>query len=229
MILYHGTNAEFEFIDLGKCPVTRDFGRGFYTTKIKEHAERRAQDKVRTEGGKPSVLEFNYNMAEAKAAYPLLRIKHFENISEEWALFIMHNRMRGENEPEHDYDIVEGPVANDKMFQQFRLYKTNRIGLASFVKSLAYSRESTHQVAFCTERAIEWLIDYNQPPRFKVEEITVKLIMVLIEKQDFTDMKAQETVYHSATFSRLADFSTKLYRKTWQEIYEQLKQELKRK
>jgi predicted transcriptional regulator YdeE len=43
----------------------------------------------------------------------------------------------------------------------------------------------------------------------------------VILEEDFTDMKAQETVYHSATFSRLADFSTKLYRKTWQEIYEQ--------
>ena len=30
MILYHGTNVEFEFIELSRSKPNKDFGRGFY-------------------------------------------------------------------------------------------------------------------------------------------------------------------------------------------------------
>lgn len=39
MILYHGSNLHFEKIDLSKSKDKRDFGRGFYTTAIREQAE----------------------------------------------------------------------------------------------------------------------------------------------------------------------------------------------
>ena len=39
LILYHGTNCNFDTVDLGKAKDKRDFGRGFYTTTLKEQAE----------------------------------------------------------------------------------------------------------------------------------------------------------------------------------------------
>ena len=38
MILFHGTNQDFEAIDLSKCSPYKDFGRGFYLTDICEQA-----------------------------------------------------------------------------------------------------------------------------------------------------------------------------------------------
>ena len=38
MIVYHGTNRNFDKIDLTKSKDNRDFGKGFYTTSLPEQA-----------------------------------------------------------------------------------------------------------------------------------------------------------------------------------------------
>ena len=35
MKLYHGTNCDFQQIDLKKCKPNKDFGQGFYLTDIR--------------------------------------------------------------------------------------------------------------------------------------------------------------------------------------------------
>ena len=223
MKLYHGTNVEFEFIDIEYCPPHRDFGRGFYTTQIKIHAEQRAQDKVAKEGGTAIVKELEFS--ETMFDDPALRVKRFAEADEEWALFVMHNRTLPEDAAGHDYDIVEGPVANDKMFKQFNLYKRNQLKLAKFVKSLKHS-EPTHQIAFCSERALDILFDYNDDPRTKINDIVVALTIALMEEKGWSDDEAQKTVYNSLVFDKLENQSSGLYLSRWQKIYEMLKQEL---
>ena len=39
MILYHGSNHDFNSVDLLKSKDRRDFGKGFYTTTLKEQAQ----------------------------------------------------------------------------------------------------------------------------------------------------------------------------------------------
>lgn len=39
MKVYHGSYTEIETIDLTKGELQRDFGRGFYVTKLREQAE----------------------------------------------------------------------------------------------------------------------------------------------------------------------------------------------
>ncbi|MCL2597848.1 MAG: DUF3990 domain-containing protein [Paludibacter sp.] len=36
MRVYHGSYTEIQEIDLSKCEIGKDFGQGFYVTKIKE-------------------------------------------------------------------------------------------------------------------------------------------------------------------------------------------------
>jgi len=36
MRVYHGSYTKIDVIDLEKCEIGKDFGRGFYVTKIKE-------------------------------------------------------------------------------------------------------------------------------------------------------------------------------------------------
>jgi hypothetical protein len=224
MTLYHGTNVRFGCIDLGKCPPDRDFGQGFYLTKIRKHAQRRAQDKVKKEGGEATVFDYKFDLDLVIEEHSDLRVKRFE-VSEEWARFVMFNRLRKPDEPTHDYDIVEGPVADDRMFQQFHRFRTNRIKLQKFVKALTY-REATHQIAFCTERAIDLLLDYSDPPRYKMEETVSELSAALMQDQNLDLIEAMKTVYHSNVFETLTDYANKLYRKPWQEIYHMLQLEL---
>lgn len=85
MILYHGTNTDFDKIDLTKCPPNKDFGRGFYLTPSKHDATLRASDKCAKEQfGVPTVLRFNW----AENNCDDLKIKRFEGVNEEWARFI---------------------------------------------------------------------------------------------------------------------------------------------
>jgi hypothetical protein len=228
MKLYHGTNVEIVGIDLAKCPPDRDFGQAFYTTNIKHHAERRAQETVRRFKGVVNVIEFVFDFDEIISANPTLRVKRFPEVNEEWARFVMFNRLRKENAPGHEYDIVEGPVANDKMFRQFQLFLTNRIQLSEFTKSLTF-REATHQIAFCSEAAINLLLDYNEPPRYKVEYLVSELSVALKEDRDITEIEALKIIYNSAIFSQLSDYKTYLYRKKWQDIYDMLQRELSKK
>lgn len=44
MILYHGTNMDFEAIDITRSNPYKDFGKGFYLTDIRKQAEELAKD-----------------------------------------------------------------------------------------------------------------------------------------------------------------------------------------
>lgn len=51
MILYHGTNVDFESINLEKSHKYKDFGQGFYLTDIRSQAEQLAAKKAKLFGG----------------------------------------------------------------------------------------------------------------------------------------------------------------------------------
>lgn len=50
MILYHGTNVDFESINLEKSHKYKDFGQGFYLTDIRSQAEQLAAKKAKLFG-----------------------------------------------------------------------------------------------------------------------------------------------------------------------------------
>ena len=60
MKVYHGGVAEIFNIDLSKSQSNKDFGRGFYVTKFRNHAQSWALGVSRRHGGKPVVTEFEF-------------------------------------------------------------------------------------------------------------------------------------------------------------------------
>lgn len=69
-------------------------------------------------------------------------------------------------------------------------------------------------------------IDYNDPPRYKIEELVSELSVALMQDQNVSTLEAMNIVYNSSIFAQLADYSNSLYHKPWQEIYDILKTEL---
>jgi hypothetical protein len=62
MKLYHGTNAEFQHININESRVGKDFGVGFYLTPDKHVAQRQAERKYEQYGiGKAKVYEYYVN------------------------------------------------------------------------------------------------------------------------------------------------------------------------
>lgn len=154
MILYHGTNQDFEQIDLSKSKPNKDFGRGFYLSADYNQALDMAKVKVaQLEAGSPIVLSYEIS----DKAWERLRVLRFENYSEEWARFILLNRNNASNSPVHDYDVVIGPIANDRVGVQLWRYENQVIDLSTLVRNLQYMKGITIQYFFGTEKAIKFL------------------------------------------------------------------------
>ena len=138
MTVYHGgyTAVEHPQIRIGRN--TKDFGTGFYCTVIKEQAQRWAR---RYDVGIVSIYEVRLNMA--------LKIKEFKDMTDEWLDFIAACR----NGVPHDYDVVEGPMADDTIFNYVQSFLDGEISRAAFWE-LAKFKYPTHQISFHTARAL---------------------------------------------------------------------------
>ena len=154
MILYHGTNAVFDEIDLTKSKPNKDFGQGFYLSREFTQAMDMAKIKVeQLESGVPTVITFEADETKMLS----LKVLRFDDYSEEWAKFILLNRNNASRQPAHDYDIVIGPIANDRVGVQLWKYENQSIDLPTLVHNLRNMKGITFQYFFGTERAIKIL------------------------------------------------------------------------
>lgn len=61
MILYHGTNVDFDEIEIKKTRNYKDFGQGFYLTDIRSQAEELAAKRALMFGGTPIVQKYEFD------------------------------------------------------------------------------------------------------------------------------------------------------------------------
>jgi hypothetical protein len=142
-IIYHGSNVEVATPRILQNGFYKDFGYGFYCTSLEKQAKRWAL----TRQGKSVVNKYSYHPDVN------LRILNFEQLSDEWLDFVVECR-RG---IEHNYDIVEGPMADDQIWNFVEWFASGRIPRDSFW-GLAKFNYPTHQIVFCTENALKTLI-----------------------------------------------------------------------
>ncbi len=148
MRLYHGSNVEVRKPSLLRSRKNTDFGRGFYTTTQKEQAEHWTSIKIdRARKGRRVVSVFDVD--DELLSNHELRIREFHGPDEAWLNFVVDCR-KG---IEHDYDLVFGPVANDKVFTVVNLYESGVLSAEAAILQLkAY--KTYDQLSFHTERVI---------------------------------------------------------------------------
>ena len=151
MKIYHGSIEKVESPEIRESNCTLDYGQGFYTTTSYEQAEawvRRRMNEKRTSRGYVCVYELN------EAALESLKTLVFKQPTEEWVDFVMKNRtQRGYV---HEFDIVYGPVANDRVYAAFALYEGGLINKQALIAELkAY--KLVDQYLFHTEKALQAL------------------------------------------------------------------------
>ncbi len=151
MKIYHGSLEIVEHPNVLEPNRKLDYGDGFYTTtseqQSKEWAERRMLEKHAT-CGYINIYDFdNARLAEFKCLI-------FEEPSEEWAEFVMNNRTK--QGFTHDYDIVYGPVANDRVYFQFGLYESGAISIDTLIRELK-TYKLVDQYLFHTKKALTTL------------------------------------------------------------------------
>lgn len=121
---------------------TKDFSWGFYCTTNFRQAAKWAKRRK----GIPTINYYRYE------ENPGLNILKFDSMSDEWLDFIANCR----NGIVHDDDIVEGPLADDDIWDWVKLYLSGRMSREAFFAQAKFNYP-THQTCFCTVRALRCL------------------------------------------------------------------------
>ena len=151
MKIYHGSIEKVESPEIRESNRTLDYGQGFYTTTSYEQAEawvRRRMNEKRTSRGYVCVYELD------ERALQNLNTLIFDQPTEAWVDFVMQNRTQ--KGYVHEFDIVQGPVANDRVYAAFALYEGGLINKQALIAELkAY--KLVDQYLFHTEKALHTL------------------------------------------------------------------------
>ncbi|MCM1039629.1 MAG: DUF3990 domain-containing protein [Ruminococcus sp.] len=135
--LYHGTIYDIDQVDVTAGKGYKDFGKGFYATPMKKHAENIArrnkriietkEEKIRRRNPQYKVnryqayrynLEFDDDCIKNPGT---LRVKVFQEADRDWMRFILKNR--DSDASAHDYDIVIGPTADENTVTIINSYR----------------------------------------------------------------------------------------------------------
>lgn len=129
--IFHGSLVKVETPEIRTSNRTLDYGSGFYTTTSSEQAEAWVRRKMKEhQVGIGYVNEYLLDEDVVKELHGLF----FKEPSEEWLDFVMANRT--EKDFTHSYDIVHGPVANDKVYAAFALYEGGILDKSTLIKEL---------------------------------------------------------------------------------------------
>ncbi|MDR1978794.1 MAG: DUF3990 domain-containing protein [Synergistaceae bacterium] len=152
LMLYHGSYLAVRKPDISYSRDNTDFGKGFYTTPIKEQAVKWSERFKRRNGqGVVSRYAFDDVAAKTKAS-----IWEFEYYSDEWLDFII--ACRG-GEVSGNYDVIIGGVANDKVFNTIQLFLDELIDKGEALKRLKYE-EPNLQYCFRNQRVIDEYLQF---------------------------------------------------------------------
>jgi len=144
MILYHGSYLQVAKPNLSFSRKELDFGTGFYTTSIKEQAEKWSlKFKKRKKPSVVSKYEFDEKIMDK------ISVLKFESYSEEWLDFVVLCRT-GQN-MDNNYDLIIGGIANDDVFNTLQLFLSNLIPKQETLKRLRYERPN---IQYCFKKQI---------------------------------------------------------------------------
>lgn len=142
MQIYYGSNVIVNQPKIITDRFYKDFGYGFYCTNFEKQAKRWAL----TKKNKHVVNVYSYT--ENKNLNCLI----FKEMSDEWLDFVVSSR-QGER---HEYDIVEGPMADDTIWNYVDDFARGLISRTAFWELVKF-KYPTHQIVFCTEAALKCL------------------------------------------------------------------------
>lgn len=151
MKIYHGSIEIVEKPEIRGSNRTLDYGQGFYTTSSYEQAEawvRRRMAEKKASQGYICAYEFD------ESAMQNMNTLTFETPTEDWVDFVMQNRTQ--KGFVHEYDIVYGPVANDRVYASFALYEGGLINKQTLISELK-TYKLVDQYLFHTEKSLQAL------------------------------------------------------------------------
>lgn len=151
MICYHGSDVMVDNPKILGSKRPLDFGDGFYTTTSEVQAKNWAlKVSYRNNTTHKYINKYEFNLEEAKKH---LIVIYFEKADEKWLDFICDNRNRKDT---GNYDIVIGPVADDKVYRVVVEYENGDVDKEVALKKLK-TEMLCDQILFHSEESLKYL------------------------------------------------------------------------
>jgi hypothetical protein len=219
MKLYHGSSQIVERPKIINPNRALDFGGGFYTTtnsgQARDFARRIViQRKIQGENSAGIINEYEFSVENLNAL-------EFKTPDGAWFDFVLKNRANKDSDDiDSNFDIVIGPVANDKVYRVFNKYSEGEITREAALEQLKIS-ELYNQIVFKNEKALknlrfmsskrvddfDILIDYTSP----LYPIIQELIANISSKYNLNEIAAAEQLYGSQLYAQLEVEGTKIW------------------
>ena len=154
MKLYHGSTVIVDkpLVSYGRDNL--DFGKGFYTTSMQSQAEKWVQRFISL--GKKGIINiYNFDDDNIQTKY---RYKKFTEYNEEWLDFVL--ACRGGSKEYQNYDVIEGGIANDKVFNTVELYFSGLIDKATALQRLKFEKPN-NQISFINQEVVDNLLQFE--------------------------------------------------------------------
>ncbi len=151
MICYHGSDMLVDNPKIIESKRPLDFGGGFYVTTSKSQAinwSLKVKYRNNSEFQCINSYEFDYENAKKN-----LTILEFDKADEKWLNFICNNRS---GKYIGEYDIVIGPVADDKVYRVVVEYENGDIDKTDALKRLK-TENLCDQILFHTIKSLKFL------------------------------------------------------------------------
>lgn len=153
MLLYHGSTMAVRKPIVSRGRGKTDFGKGFYTTTSREQAEKWAKIKRDRMGDEANAIVSVFELDDAVLNNPAYHTRHFDGATAEWLDFVVGNR-RGE--VHHNFDLIMGPVANDRLYATITLYENGILDANAAIEQLN-THQLFDQLSFHTTKACKLL------------------------------------------------------------------------
>ncbi|MDR3250762.1 MAG: DUF3990 domain-containing protein [Tannerella sp.] len=152
MRVYHGGLDRIERPRIIQSTRTLDYGQGFYTTSSFGQAEQWVRRKIieKESTGYVNIYEINETLLQTD----YLNVLRFKTPTSEWVDFVMVNRLN--RQFVHLYDVVWGPVANDRVYAAFSLFESGILDKNELIRELK-TYLLFDQMLFHTEKALSAL------------------------------------------------------------------------
>jgi hypothetical protein len=216
MKLYHGSSQIVAIPRIVNPNRGLDFGVGFYTTtnigQARDFARRIViQRKIQGENSVGVINEYEFSVSKLNAL-------EFKTPDESWFDFVLKNREN--NDVDSNFDIVIGPVADDKVYRVFSKYSEGEITREMALEQLKIS-DLYNQIVFKNEKSLKNLhfvsstrvddfditIDYLSP----LYPIVQELIANIAGKYNLNEIAAAEQLYNSKLYAQLEVEGTKIW------------------
>ena len=156
MIVFHTSNIAVLRPDVLHSRRYLDFGKGFYVTPTKMQAVNYAQRF--SMWGEDAYLN-SYEMTSPDTAK--FRCKRFDKYDEEWLDYVSACRL---GLPVEEFDIIEGDIADDKVFNTIDLYFTHMISKDEALRRL-FAVRPNQQICFLSQQSIDACLTYLKTER----------------------------------------------------------------